>query len=83
MEFGKAAAPLSETEHLDKKKIEIIRVTSYNRRDFDLAVARTNLRDHEKVRSSLLRPISETKYTPMMSSSSTFWNAARLKIYGN
>ena len=81
MESGKAAAPLSETENLDS--IEIIRVALYHRRVFDLAVARTNPRDHEKVRSSLLRPIPETKYTPMMNSSNTFWNAARLKIYGN
>ncbi|RJE24998.1 hypothetical protein PHISCL_02649 [Aspergillus sclerotialis] len=37
--------------------MEIIRIASYHRRDFDLAVARTNPRDHDQVRGALLRAI--------------------------
>lgn len=58
MESGKAAASLYESEKLHES--EIIRIASYHRRDFDLAVVRTNPRDHEKVRSSLLRTIPAT-----------------------
>ncbi|KAF3028383.1 hypothetical protein E8E15_004270 [Penicillium rubens] len=43
--------------------MEVIRVTSYHRRDFDLAVARINPHDHSQVRSSLLRIIRATTST--------------------
>ncbi|QQK42942.1 Cyclin-like F-box [Penicillium digitatum] len=61
MESGKAAASPYECEKVHE--IDIISIASYHRRDFDLAVARTNRRDHEKVRSSLLRTISTTSST--------------------
>ncbi|OOF92495.1 hypothetical protein ASPCADRAFT_55460 [Aspergillus carbonarius ITEM 5010] len=56
MELDKAAA--SPYEYEGAPEMEIIRVGSYHRRDFDLAVARTNSRDHDQVRSWLLRSIN-------------------------
>lgn len=44
-------------------KLEILRIASYHQRDFDLAVIRTDLHGHEKVRSSLLRTIPATSPT--------------------
>jgi hypothetical protein len=61
MELAKTAASayVSERGH----EMGIIRVTSYHRCDFDLAVARTNPHDHNQVRSSLLRTIHTTSLT--------------------
>nr|XP_003188766.1 hypothetical protein ANI_1_2526074 [Aspergillus niger CBS 513.88] len=58
MESGKVAASPCEFERAPG--MEILRVCSYHRHDFDLAVARTNSRDHDQVRSSLLRSINAT-----------------------
>jgi len=49
MESGETAAPSDMAESVNK--LEIIRIASYHRRDFDLAVVRTDPRNHEKVRS--------------------------------
>jgi hypothetical protein len=57
MESGKTATSTYKSE------MEVIRVTSYHRRDFDLAVARINPHDHSQVRSSLLRIIRATTST--------------------
>lgn len=46
-----------------ESEIEVIRVTSYHRRDFDLAVARTNPCHHDQVRRSLLRTINAISST--------------------
>ncbi|KAJ9486757.1 hypothetical protein VN97_g6576 [Penicillium thymicola] len=57
MELGQTATSTYKSE------MEVIRVTSYHRRDFDLAVARTNPDDHNQIRSSLLRTIRATSPT--------------------
>ena len=49
--------------YIFKNKMEVIHIASYHRRDFDLAVARTNPRDHNQVRGSLLRAIRTTSST--------------------
>jgi hypothetical protein len=54
MELGKTAASTFKSE------MEVIRVTLYHRRDFDLAVARTKPDDHNQVRSPLLRTVCAT-----------------------
>ncbi|KAL4941714.1 hypothetical protein BDV06DRAFT_212422 [Aspergillus oleicola] len=61
MESDNAAASPYEPEK--EAEMEVIRVTSYHRRDFDLAVARTNPRQHDQVRRSLLRTINATSST--------------------
>lgn len=43
--------------------MEVIRVTSYHRCDFDLAVARTNPCHHDQIRRSLLQTINVTSST--------------------
>ncbi|PYH92795.1 hypothetical protein BO71DRAFT_382860 [Aspergillus ellipticus CBS 707.79] len=58
MESGKIAASPCKFERAFE--MEILRVCSYHRRDFDLAVTGTNSRDHDQVRSSLLRSINTT-----------------------
>ncbi|CRL27481.1 Cyclin-like F-box [Penicillium camemberti] len=68
MQLGKTAASTCMSE------MEIIRATSYHRRDFDLAVTRTNPDDHNRVRSSLLRTARAT------SSTSTLGNLQSLPL---
>ena len=48
----------SPAESRTEYNSEIIHVTSYHRRDFDLLVARINTRDHGRIRTSLLQTIS-------------------------
>jgi hypothetical protein len=55
MESDKAAASPYESERVNET--EIIRIASYHRRDFGLAVVRANPHDHNQVRGSLLRTI--------------------------
>src|SRR3954451_23515502 len=62
MESDKAAASPYESEWMHENW-EFIRIASYHRRDFDLAVVRTNPYDHDQVRSSLLRTIPATSST--------------------
>ncbi|KAJ5425295.1 hypothetical protein N7465_000365 [Penicillium sp. CMV-2018d] len=55
------AAKYCEFENIDK--MDITRTAPYHPREFDISVLRTNPRDHDQVRSWLLRTISATSST--------------------
>jgi hypothetical protein len=61
MESDKTAAPPHESEKA--REMEIVRIASYHRLDSYLAVVTTNPRDHDQMRSSLLRTIPATAST--------------------
>lgn len=55
-------AALIPTHH-DAQKAEIIRIASYHMRDFDIAVAHTNLRENSQIRDLLLQTCVATSST--------------------
>ncbi|PYH40068.1 F-box protein [Aspergillus saccharolyticus JOP 1030-1] len=61
MEQGQTATMLHKPDDVPVK--DVVRIASYHRRDFDLAVVRTNPSDHDQIRSSLLSPNHATTST--------------------